>query len=97
MQVQRCLADGGQGCAVRDDTGDVGEDGGRVKRAVGARARVLSALASSAQLVALATTPPQLLVDFLLITPPEKTNTGLGFNRGSGGGARGSGVASKNG
>ena len=27
LQVQRCLADGGQGRAVQDDTGDVEEDG----------------------------------------------------------------------
>ena len=33
---------------------------------------------------------------WVLITPPEVTNTGPGFNRGSGGGARGC-VASKNG
>ena len=32
---------------------------------------------------------PVPLADWQLITPPEATNTGPGFNRGSGGGARG--------
>ena len=32
-----------------------------------------------------------------LITPPEETNTGPGFNRGSGGGARGCGFEERGG
>ena len=34
---------------------------------------------------------------FTLITPPEKTNTGPGFNRGSGSGARGCGLEERGG
>jgi len=42
----------------------------RRKRRKKARARVLSALASAAKLVALATTPPKLLMDLWLIGWP---------------------------